>query len=183
MNLRVCIFCGSAAGKGDEYLQQAQAFGEMLAQEKCDLIYGGASIGVMGKIADVVLENGRRVVGVMPQSLVEWEVAHPNLSEFRVVDTMHQRKQLMYDESDVFIALPGGMGTLDELCEIVTWAQLKYHEKPCFVYNLNGFYDHLLKHLDHCVDQGFLSQAHRLLIKEIRSLEEAREILKQSASS
>lgn len=170
--MRVCVFCGSSSGVGKQYTAQARALGNVLARLGIELVYGGASVGVMGVLANQVLEAGGKVHGVIPESLVKWEVAHNGLSHLEVVDTMHSRKQRMYDLSDLFIALPGGMGTLDELCEIITWAQLEYHQKPCLVYNQDGFFDHLLEHFRHCHREGFLSADHLALAQEVSSLDE-----------
>lgn len=169
---RICVFCGSSAGKSPKYVAMARELGDKLVQNNMGLVYGGASIGVMGAVADSVLEKKGEVWGVMPQSLVDWEVAHANLSRFEVVDSMHARKQIMYDWSDVFVAIPGGMGTLDELCEIITWAQLKYHKKPCYVLNFDGFFDGLLTHFRHINKEGFLSDEHLQLVREVKSIDE-----------
>lgn len=169
----LCIFCGSASGGGEGmYLKEAQEVGRWLADHDIELVYGGASIGVMGEIANACLEFGGRVVGVIPESLLKIEVGHKNLSELHVVESMHERKQKMYDLSDAFLALPGGFGTLDELCEILTWAQLKHHKKPCYILNSTGFYDHLLTHFDHLVTEKFLSLEHRRLLNEVKKIDE-----------
>jgi uncharacterized protein (TIGR00730 family) len=173
----ICVFCGSASGQGKLYLNQARAVGNLIAKNQFQLIYGGASVGVMGALADQVLAAEGEAVGVIPQSLVEWEVAHPRLTKLEVVETMHQRKQRMYDLSDIFVAMPGGMGTLDELCEIITWAQLKYHDKPMYVFNEGGFFNHLLDHFRQCQREGFLSTEHLNLAQEIKSIEEFDHIL------
>lgn len=169
---KVCVFCGSSAGNGEAYKTMAKQMGKTLTSNDLGLVYGGASIGVMGTMADEVLGDGGEVWGVMPKSLVEWEVAHSALTKFEVVDSMHVRKQIMYDWSDAFVAMPGGFGTLDELCEILTWAQLEYHQKPCFLLNFNGFFDHLVKHFEHINKEGFLSDEHLKLITIVDSFEE-----------
>ncbi len=168
----ICVFCGSAKGNGETYLNLAKEIGEKMVELNYGLVYGGASIGVMGQIADSVLQGKGSVIGVMPKSLVNWEVEHKNLTKFEMVDTMHERKQKMYDYSDIFLAIPGGMGTLDELCEIVTWAQLQYHRKPIYLLNHEGFFTHLINHLEHAVQEGFLKAHHMKLIKVINSSEE-----------
>jgi uncharacterized protein (TIGR00730 family) len=175
--LSICVFCGSASGLGKQYINQARAVGNLIAKHNFQLIYGGASVGVMGALADQVLEAEGQAIGVIPQSLVEWEVAHPRLTKLEVVETMHQRKQRMYDLSDIFVAMPGGMGTLDELCEIITWAQLKYHTKPMYILNEGGYFNHLLEHFRQCQREGFLSLEHLNLAQEIESLEQFGQIL------
>ncbi len=167
----LCVFCGSSRGLGEDYTQSARQFGERIAREGWGLVYGGASIGVMGAVADGVLAGGGEVIGVIPESLVNWEVAHDNLSKLHIVDSMHTRKKMMYDLSDAFVAIPGGMGTLDELCEIITWSQLKLHTKPCYILNENNFYRHLIAHFDHICEQGFLSTEHRQIVSEAANTE------------
>ncbi|MFT6068450.1 MAG: hypothetical protein ACJAT2_000217 [Bacteriovoracaceae bacterium] len=157
----LCVFCGSKEGKSKKYTELGLELGALMAKEKMPLVYGGGSVGIMGVLADACLENGGSVYGVMPQSLMDWEVGHSGLTELTVVESMHERKAKMYELSDGFVALPGGMGTLDELCEIITWAQLDYHKKPIYLLNDFGFFDHLIKHFDLAVEEGFLSQEHR----------------------
>lgn len=169
----ICVFCGSGSGKGDHYTEMAKSLGEELANRNMGLVYGGASIGVMGAVADGCLDAGGKVFGVIPQSIIDLEVGHAGLSQLEVVDTMHDRKARMYDLSDAFFALPGGMGTLDELCEIVTWAQLQYHAKPCYVINYNGFFDALMNHFKYINQQGFLSDAHLELVREFPDFQSA----------
>jgi uncharacterized protein (TIGR00730 family) len=169
---KLCVFCGSAAGKSEHYVDAAKKLGKSLAENQIGLVYGGASVGVMAAVADACLETGGQVLGVIPESLVKWEVAHDNLTDLLVVDSMHERKQKMYDFSNAFVALPGGFGTLDELCEILTWAQLKYHAKPIYLLNEDGFYDYLLKHFHHINEQGFLREGHLELVIEVKSIEE-----------
>jgi uncharacterized protein (TIGR00730 family) len=145
-------------------LASARALGTSLASKGIALVYGGASIGLMGAIADAALEAGGEVIGVIPDDLVRREVAHKGLSDLRIVPSMHARKALMETLSDGFIALPGGLGTLEEFCEILTWGQLGYHRKPCGVLNVIGYFDPFLKFIDHMVSAGFLRDAHRLAI-------------------
>lgn len=164
---KLCVFCGSADGLSPFYLEMAKRVGLLMAQNKIALVYGGASIGVMGAIADAVLLNGGVVIGVIPKTLVSYEIAHKNLTELHVVEDMHQRKKMMYDRSDAFLSLPGGMGTLDEMFEILTWSQLKIHSKPCFIYNTKGFYDSLLGFLKHSNQEGFIKDQHLTLLTEI----------------
>ena len=174
----ICVFCGSSAGKDSHYVEMAKNLGDSLSSMNKNLVYGGASIGVMGAIANTMLSNGSEVWGVMPQSLVDWEVAHDGLTKFEVVDSMHVRKEKMYEWSDAFVAIPGGFGTLDELCEILTWAQLKYHKKPCYLLNYNGFFDHLVAHFEHINKEGFLSDEHLKLLTVVSSIEELESALK-----
>jgi uncharacterized protein (TIGR00730 family) len=169
---KLAVFCGSSTGRGELYLKLGSDLGHLLTKKNWGLVYGGASVGVMGAMADALLENKGRVWGVIPQSLVDWEVAHENLEELEVVDSMHQRKQRMYDLSDAFLAIPGGMGTLDELCEIITWAQLKHHKKPIYLLNFNGFFDQLIGHFQHCEKEGFLSKEHLKLIQCLNNLDD-----------
>lgn len=156
----------------------AKQLGKILAENQIGLVYGGASIGVMGALADSVLAHNGVVIGVIPKTLVDYEIAHKNLTELHVVEGMHDRKKLMYDRSDFFLTLPGGMGTLDEMFEILTWAQLQLHSKPCMIFNFNKFYDSLLAHLKHTQSEGFLKQAHFELLTEVKSLDEIQNHLK-----
>jgi len=160
----VCVFCGSNTGLRDDYRIAAQALAVELARRGLGLVYGGGNIGLMGLLADSMLQAGGEVIGVIPRSLVEKEVAHHGVTELRVVDTMHQRKAMMNELSDAFIALPGGFGTLDEFFEILTWAQLGIHAKPSGLLNVSGFYDNLLAMLDHAVNERLLRPAHRELV-------------------
>ena len=157
----IAIFCGASSGHNPVYQQAAQALGALFAQQGIKLVYGGGKVGLMGVIADAVLAGGGEVVGVIPQSLVDMEVAHMGLTELHVVQTMHERKALMAAESDAFVAMPGGFGTFDEFCEIVTWNQLGIIQKPAALYNVNGYFDAFLQMLSHSVAEGFLKPAHR----------------------
>ena len=156
----ICVFCGSSAGKNPAFSQTAGRFGELLARNGRTLVYGGSNVGLMKVIADAALSEGGRVIGVMVDSLVQKEVAHDDLSEMRIVDTMSERKALMADLSDGFVALPGGIGTLDELFEIWTWAQLGFHRKPFGLLNVDGFFDPLIAYLTAVADQGFMRPEH-----------------------
>jgi len=158
---RICVFLGSNAGRRPAYMDAAAALGALLAREGIGLVYGGASVGLMGVLANATLEAGGEVIGIIPQRLVEKEIAHRGLSDLRVVGSMHERKALMAELSDGFVALPGGIGTLEELFEVWTWAQLGSHGKPCAVLNVEGYYDRMLAFLDHIVDEGFMRGAHR----------------------
>lgn len=157
----ICVFAGSATGVQPAYGTAAELLGRTLAMRGITLVYGGARIGLMGAMADAALQEGGRVVGVMPSALVAREVAHRGLTAFHEVGSMHERKALMADLSDGFIALPGGWGTLDELFEILTWAQLGLHRKPCGLLNVSGYFDPLLRFIDHSVDEGFVRRAYR----------------------
>ncbi|MEO8660456.1 MAG: TIGR00730 family Rossman fold protein [Bryobacteraceae bacterium] len=161
---RICVFCGSNPGLGDAYMEAARTLGRSLAESGVGLVYGGAKVGMMGAIADAALAAGGEVVGVMPSSLIQSEIAHRGLTELHEVTSMHERKALMEQLSDGFIAMPGGFGTLDEFCEILTWAQLAIHRKPCGLLNVAGYYDAFLTFLDHAVGQHLLKAQHRQLI-------------------
>jgi hypothetical protein len=160
----VCVFCGSNPGRRPEYLASAAGLGRDLASRGIRVVYGGAQVGTMGALADAVLDAGGEITGVIPEHLVSAEVAHPRLADLRVVGSMHERKALMAELSDAFIALPGGLGTLEEFAEIVTWAQLGLHSKPTGLLNLLGYYDDLLRFLDHASAERFLRPDHREMI-------------------
>jgi uncharacterized protein (TIGR00730 family) len=162
--MRVCVFAGSSSGARPEYRTAAEELGRELAARGIELVYGGAHVGLMGAVADAVLAGGGRVTGVIPNTLVEKEVAHRGLTDLRIVTSMHQRKALMADLSDAFVALPGGWGTLDEMFEILTWAQLGLHRKPCGLLNVQGYFDRLLAFLDHTVEQGFVRREYGALL-------------------
>jgi uncharacterized protein (TIGR00730 family) len=151
----VCVYCGSSFGADPLYLEATRSLAQTLVANGIRVVYGGASVGLMGALADATLEAGGEVVGVIPQQLVDREVAHAGLTELHVVSTMHERKALMAELSDAFVALPGGIGTLEELIEVFTWSQLGLHRKPLGVLNVNGYYDGLGAFLDHAVEQGF----------------------------
>jgi uncharacterized protein (TIGR00730 family) len=160
----VCVFCGSNSGAGEAYAGAARNLARAIARRRLALVYGGGSIGLMGILADAALEAGGNVIGVTPRRLVEREVAHSGLTELRVVETMHERKALMADLSDAFVSLPGGLGTLDETFEMLTWIQLGYHRKPCALLEVNGYFERLTAFLDHAVEQRFLTAAHRAML-------------------
>ncbi len=157
----VCVFLGSNPGSTPAYLQAAKNLGGELARRGLTTVYGGSNVGCMGALADAALQAGGRVIGIIPEALRKKEIAHPGLTELRVVASMHERKALMAELSEAFIALPGGLGTLEELCEILTWAQLGFHRKPCGALNVAGYYDGLMAFLDHTVSQGFMRAEHR----------------------
>jgi len=156
----ICIYCGSSLGNSPEFRESARRMGALLADRKIQLIYGGANVGLMGCAANACLENGGRVIGVMTENLVQMEVVHHSLTELRVVKSMHQRKAVMSELSDGFIALPGGIGTLEELFEAYTWLQLGIQIKPLGLLNVSGFFDHLKRFLTLMVQQGFLLRPH-----------------------
>ncbi len=158
---KVCVYCGSSSGRRPEYGYAARSLAKVLTLRGIGLVYGGASVGIMGEIADAVLAGGGEVIGVIPQSLVDKEVAHDRLTELKVVGSMHERKAVMMDLSDGFIALPGGLGTQEELFEVLTWSQLDFHKKPCGLLNVEGYYDKLCSFLDHAVEEQFVKMHHR----------------------
>ncbi len=167
----ICVFCGSRPGARTSYGAAAESLGRAIASRRLTLVYGGGSVGLMGILADAALAASGRVIGVIPEALATKELAHSGLSELRVVASMHERKALMADLADAFAALPGGFGTLEELLEIVTWAQLGIHAKPVALLNVDGFFDPLLAFLDHAVVEGYVSAWDRALILESHDAE------------
>jgi len=165
---RACIFCGSSPGARPAYTEAAEDLGMLLVQNGITLVFGGATVGLMGRLADTVVSEGGEAIGVIPQALVDREIAHLGLTDLHVVDTMHERKQRMADLSDAFVALPGGLGTLDELFEIYTWGQLGMHRKPIGLMNVEGYFDGLVGFLEHAVAERFVREDHRdmLIIEE-----------------
>src|SRR5687768_334010 len=161
---RICVFCGSRPGSRPEYLGAARELGRLLAERRIGLVYGGASVGMMGALANAVLAGGGEVIGVIPDPLVRRELAHDHLTELRIVGSMHERKALMTELSDAVIALPGGFGTLEELFETITWSQLGIHRKAIGVLNVGGFYDGLLALVGHAIAEGFVPEHDRDLI-------------------
>ncbi len=160
----MCIFCGSSNGSRKDYAEAAKSVGQLLAERGLRMVYGGGRVGLMGEAADAALAAGGEVVGVIPEDLRKKEIAHAGLTELHVVGSMHERKALMADLSDGFIALPGGYGTLEEFAEVLSWAQLSIHEKPCGLLNVNGFYDPLATFFDTAVEEGFVRPDHRSLV-------------------
>ena len=160
---RICVNCGSSPGFDPCYMAMARQLGQVLANGNYELIYGGADVGLMGEVANTVLKSGGVVRGVIPDSFAH-KVSHQGLTELRVVGSMHERKMMMFDLSDAFIALPGGFGTIEEVTEVLTWAQLGLHAKPCGLINVNGYFDHLLSFLDGAVSQGFMKPEHRKML-------------------
>ena len=160
----IAVFCGSSSGKNHTYRKEAAAFGKYLVDQGTDLVYGGGKVGLMGILADSVIDAGGKVTGIIPRFLKTKEVAHENLTELIVVESMHQRKEMIYDLSDGFIALPGGYGTLDEYFEMLTWGQLGLHPKPVGLLNIEGYFDRILAFLDHMVREGFVHEINRSMV-------------------
>ena len=179
---RICIFCGSSVGASSRYLAEAKSLGLQMARGGWGLVYGGTSIGLMGATADAVLSGGAEVIGVLPQALQDREIAHRGLTKLHLVASMHERKALMASLSDAFIALPGGYGTLDEFFEIVTWAQLNIHSKPCVLINTDGYYDFLLRFLDHAVTEEFVRPENLSLVQVATDSADALQRIKQQVS-
>ncbi len=173
----VCVYCGSSPGARAEYRQAAESLAEQLVDRGFGLVYGGAHVGLMGNIADRMLARGGEVTGVIPRALVDLEVAHESLSSLEVVPDMHARKARMAELSDGFIAMPGGLGTLEELFEMLTWSQLGFHAKPVGLLNAVGFYDRLLEFLDHAAIEGFMRAEHRQLLLASQSADELLSLL------
>jgi uncharacterized protein (TIGR00730 family) len=178
---RICVFCGSSSGSRPEYRAAAEEMGAELVRRNLGLVYGGGNVGLMGIIADAVLRAGGEAQGVIPEHITAREVGHNGLTKLHVVHSMHERKALMADLSDAFIAMPGGFGTLEEFCEVLTWSQLGLHAKPCGILNVLGFYTPLLRMFDHAVEERFLKQENRALVlahqsaaELLRALEEWR---------
>jgi uncharacterized protein (TIGR00730 family) len=178
---RICVFCGSSQGSRPEYRTAAEEMGRELVRRNVGLVYGGGKVGLMGVIADAVLKAGGEAVGVIPEHIMSREIGHEGLTKLHVVQSMHERKALMADLSDAFIAMPGGFGTLEEFCEVVTWTQLGLHAKPCGILNVLGYYTPLLAMFDHAVEERFLKPENRCLVlaresaaELLRALEEWR---------
>ncbi|QDT63265.1 LOG family protein YvdD [Calycomorphotria hydatis] len=163
MTNSICVYCGSRAGRDPAYTKCAQQLGKLLARRKRRLVFGGGSVGMMGTIADAALAAGGEVTGVIPGFLADSEIKHPGVADMRIVEDMHERKAMMADISAAFIALPGGFGTLEELFETITWAQLQIHHKPIGLLNVNGYFDALLAFLDHAFETDFIKPIHRKL--------------------
>lgn len=170
----LCVFCGARFGNDPRYRETADGLGAWLAKNGITLVYGGGHVGLMGAVADGCLRAGGKVIGVIPQDMMQNELAHAGLTELHVVGGMHERKALMASRAEAFLALPGGFGTLDELCEIVTWAQLSYHQKPIYLYNASGFFDEFLTFLKKSSDAGFIPPSNLDLLKVISKFEELR---------
>lgn len=178
---RLAVYCGSASGSQPVFAEAARATARAMVDAGVDLVYGGGRLGLMGLIADRTLELGGRVYGVIPQALVDIEVAHPSLTELDIVANMHERKARMTDLADAFLALPGGIGTLDELFEAWSWNALGYHAKPFCLLNVEGFWDGLIEFIDHATQSGFLSQQRRAQLLVARTPDEALKLLDEAA--
>ncbi len=160
----VCVFCGSSSGRRPEYRAAAELVGRTLASRGIRLVYGGGNVGLMGTTADAALAAGGQVVGVIPDVLMAKEVGHTSLTELHVVRNLHERKAMMADLSDAFVALPGGFGTFEEFCEVITWSQLSLHQKPCGLLNIAGYWDPMVRMFDHAVEEGFLKPQNRNIV-------------------
>ena len=174
----VAVYCGSRLGNNEVYEQSARELGRELADNGMGLVYGGASIGLMGAVADEVIQGGAQAVGVIPTFMLKHEIAHEQLTRLHLTDTMHTRKTVMAEYADAFITLPGGLGTLEEIMEIATWRQLYQHEKPMIILNINGFYDRMIEHLKYTADQGFMKQEDLERLVVCNSISEAIDMLK-----
>jgi uncharacterized protein (TIGR00730 family) len=174
---RICVFCGSNPGARETYTLAAQQLGLALVRHNIELVYGGGRVGLMGTIASTVMQAGGSVIGIIPKGLADVEIAHQNLTELHIVKSMHERKALMAELSDAFIAMPGGYGTLEEFCEIVTWTQLGIHRKACGIYNVEGFFDGFLSFIDHAVNEAFIRPAHHTIIQRSADPDELIELV------
>lgn len=174
----VAVYCGSRSGNNEVYEQAARELGSALANNGLGLVYGGASIGLMGAVADEVIKGGAQTVGVIPTFMLKHEIAHEQLTRLHLTDTMHTRKTVMAEYADAFITLPGGLGTLEEIMEIATWRQLYQHEKPMIILNINGFYDCMIEHLKYTAEQGFMKQEDLDRLVVCNTINEAIELLK-----
>ncbi|ENW22621.1 TIGR00730 family protein [Acinetobacter haemolyticus NIPH 261] len=174
----IALYCGSRTGNKPIYRDTAIELAQHIANQSFGIVYGGASIGLMGQVADTVLEHGGEVVGVIPEFMLDYEIAHNQLTELHIVQSMHERKALMAERASAFIALPGGLGTFEEILEIATWGQLNQHQKPMIIYNVNRFYDALIAQLDHAVEEGFLPPQHRAKIIICENPEQISNVIK-----
>ena len=164
---RVCVFCGSSPGRNPLFVQAAREVGGVIARAGLGLVYGGGGNGMMGAVADGALDAGGQVTGIIPDALRRRELAHPRVADMQVVQSMHERKQAMADASDAFVMLPGGFGTFEEFCEVVTWSQLGMHRKPCVLLNVAGYFDRMIAMFDHAREQEFVSRAHRAIVAAV----------------
>ncbi|MDN4495427.1 TIGR00730 family Rossman fold protein [Ureibacillus aquaedulcis] len=175
--MNVAIYCGSQAGKKDIYIEKAKELGETLAKAQIGIVYGGSNVGLMGAVADASLAHSGRVIGIMPEHLQKREIAHLHLTEIHFVESMHIRKKQMVDLSDAYIALPGGCGTLDEYFEVFTWAQIGLHQNPVILYNIDGFYDALILHFEKMIEEGFIREEQRDILRVATTADEILHIL------
>ena len=169
---KICVFTGAAMGENPIYAESAYQLGQMIASRQLGLVYGGGKMGLMGRVADGVIEAGGHVTGIIPRFLDSVEIGHAGVTKLHIMDTMHQRKEMMYAESDAFIVLPGGLGTLDETMEIATWRQLGLHQKPIIVFNLNGYWQHLLDQIQYIIDAGFMHHGNVKHLEQANTLDE-----------
>ena len=174
---KICVFTGASHGHDPIYKQTAYDLGVMIAVRGFGLVYGGGKMGLMGTVADGVIDNNGHVTGIIPRFLDDVEVGHSGVTKLHIIDTMHERKEMMYAESDAFIVLPGGLGTLDETMEIATWRQLGLHQKPVIIFNVNGYWDHLLAQLQHVVDSGFMHHQNRAHFQAVTKLDDVVDII------
>lgn len=174
---KICVFTGASAGHDPIYTETAYQLGTMIAARGFGLVYGGGKMGLMGTVADGVIDNNGHVTGIIPRFLDDVEVGHSGVTKLHIIDTMHQRKEMMYAESDAFVVLPGGLGTLDETMEIATWRQLGLHQKPVIIFNVNGYWDHLLAMLEHVVDSGFMHHHNRAHFQTAATLDDVADVL------
>lgn len=174
---KICVFTGASAGQDPIYAETAYQLGTMIAARGFGLVYGGGKMGLMGIVADGVIDNNGHVTGVIPRFLDDVEVGHSGVTKLHIIDTMHERKEMMYAESDAFVVLPGGLGTLDETMEIATWRQLGLHQKPVIIFNVNGYWDHLLAQLQHVVDSGFMHHHNRSHFQTATTLDDVVDVL------
>ena len=179
---RVCVFAGSSPGNDPRFLEAARELGAAIAQRGVELVYGGANVGLMGAMANAVLEGGGHVIGVIPRHLLDFEVAHTGIPDLRIVESMHDRKALMAELSDAFVALPGGFGTLEETFEVLTWRQLGLHQKPVVILNAGGYFDALVAFLEHMVKRRLLSPENHALLSVETSIEEMFAALEREAT-
>jgi uncharacterized protein (TIGR00730 family) len=178
----VCIYCGSANNVADAYQKTAHDVGTVLAQQGMRIVYGGGHVGLMGIVADAALAVGAEVIGIIPEHIRAQEVQHTGLTKLHVVPDMHTRKRMMVEHADAFVILPGGLGTLDEVFEIMTWKKLKLHNKPIIIFNQNGYWDPFLELIDHMVEQGFAAPADRVLFKVVTAIPEMLELLQENGT-
>lgn len=178
--MNICVYCGSSSGNDKSISEQAILLGKLMCAKGHNLVYGGASRGIMGILADSMLQNGGEVVGVIPKNLFKKEIAHQGITKLITVDGMHQRKSIMADRADAFLALPGGFGTLEELFEIITWNQIGLINKPVVVYNLGGYFDSLINMIDHAVENGFINPKNRGILQVAETLEDCLKFCEQA---
>ena len=176
----VCVYCGSSGKVDAAYIEAAKSLGKLLADQNIVTVFGGGRVGLMGMVADSAMSNGGKVIGIIPDHIAEKEIAHHDLTELHVVETMHERKQMMVDRSDAFLILPGGLGTMDEFFEIFTWWQLGLHSKPIIIVNIDGYWDPLLALIDNIIDKGFARADDRTFLLVINSIEEVPSALERA---